>query len=377
MRVKFFVFTIGLLLLSTLSSGCWDLLEVDKRAFVSTIGIDGNKEGMIHLSAQIPLPHKMLPPGATTGGESGKQFSMINFSANSVNAALNGLQAKTYQEVVIEQTKSVVINEELARQGITAIVENFIRNSQMPPQAILFFTANHTAKEILSFSPAQEILPGLQFIQAAQLVIKSDWTYYVPLWEFGQKLVHKATDPFASLISLDQKNKMFVTAGLAVFNGDRLTGKLDMAETQYFGLLAGLMQAGGIKIDLPDHNILTLRNVRGDSKINVSKSADGAPFFLVKTEITGTLNEITDTGKELTPTYIRKLESDAEQVLQPRLVNVIKKLQGFNSDIVGFGDKLRIQHQDMWQRTEWKDLYPTVPFAVEVKLKIVRDGTLR
>lgn len=138
-----------------------------------------------------------------------------------------------------------------------------------------------------------------------------------------------------------------------------------------------IYKAGGIKIDLPDHNILTLRNVRGDSKIKVSESADGVPFFLVKTEITGTLSEITDIGEELTPAYIQKLESAAEQVLRPRLVNVIKKLQNFNSDVVGFGEKLRIQHQDMWQRIEWKDLYPTVPFAVNVKLKIVRDGALR
>src|SRR5690554_115813 len=377
MKSKLFVFTIGLLLLATLSSGCWDLLEVDKRAFISTLGIDGNEEGMIFLSAQIPLPHKMLPPGATSGGEPGKQFSTINFSAESVNTALNGLQAKTYQEVVIEQTKSIVINEELARQGIAQITENFIRNPKMPPQAVIFFTSNHTAEEILSFSPVQEILPGFEFIQAAQLVIKGNWTYYTPLWEFEQKLMHKATDPFAPLINLDPKDKMFVTAGLAVFNGDRLAGKLDMAETQYFGLLAGLMQAGGLKLDLPGNKVLTLRNVRGDSKIKVSESADGAPFFLIKTEITGTLNEITDTGEELTPAYIQNLESIAEQVLRPRLINVIKKLQNFNADIVGFGDKLRIQQQDIWQRIKWKNLYPTVPFAIQVKLKIDKDGALR
>lgn len=377
MKSKLYILTIGLLLLSTLLSGCWDLLGVDKRAFVSTIGIDGNEEGTVLLSAQIPLPHKMLPPGAISGGEPGKQFNTINFSAESVNAALNGLQAKTYQEVVIEQTKSIVINEKLARQGIGPITETFIRNPKTPPQAILFFASHHTAEEILSFSPAQEILPGFQFIQAAQLVTKSDWTYYMPLWEFEQKLLHKAADPYASLITLDRENKTFVTAGLAVFNGDRLTGKLDMAETQYFGLLAGLMQAGGVKIGLPDNKVLTLRNVRGNSRIKVSRSSGGTPFFLVKTEITGTLNEITEPGEELTPAYVQKVESAAEQVLRPRLTAVIKKLQNFNSDIVGFGDKLRIQHQDLWQRIEWKDIYPTVPFEVEVKLKIVRDGTLR
>ena len=42
-------------------SGCWDLVEVDRRTFVTTIGIDTGNNGDTSVIVQIPLPERMLP----------------------------------------------------------------------------------------------------------------------------------------------------------------------------------------------------------------------------------------------------------------------------------------------------------------------------
>jgi spore germination protein KC len=377
MKPKHYFLLICLLLLPALS-GCWDLLEVDKRTFVTTIGIDTNPRGEATVTVQIPLANHMTPSTASSGAQpQGKQFSTVSFSAKTVGGALNALQAKTYRDLVLEQNKSIIISEEVARQGVKALTEFLIRNPKAPPQALVFVANNHTAREILSSTPIQETLPGMEFNQASQLKIKTTWTYYTPIWEFEKNLTHASTDAIAPLIDFDPDDKTYLVAGLAVFNGDHLAGKLDMAETQFFGLLSGLMRAGGITLNLPGNETLTLRNVLGGTSIKVEKTKDGLPFFLVKTSITGSLNELISARKEVTPSYSRRLQSAIEKELTSKLTEVVKKLQSYNSDVVNFGEELRVQHQDLWKQIKWKEIYPAVPFEIKVKATIERDGVYR
>jgi spore germination protein KC len=364
-------------------SGCWDLTEVDRRAFVTTIGIDAEPSGATTLMVQIPLPQRMLPSSATgRGNVQGKQFSITSVTARTVNDALNILQTKTYNELVIEQNKSIIIGETAARRGIEPLLEYFIRNPKAPPQALIFIAHHHTAAAVLSFAPVQETLPGLQFTGAAQSAVKYDRTYFTSVGQFMSRALHEATDAFAPLIDLNQKEGMYIEAGLAAFDGFRLAGELNMEETQMYGLLSGLMKAGNLTLTLPDNEILSLRNVNGRTKIQVKNptgesSKENLPFFLVNVTINGSLSELNDEYKEVTPADRRRLELAMQKVLAPKISGVIQKLQSYNSDIINFGEQFRIQHLNQWQKRPWKQIYPKVPFEVVVKAKIERDGTLR
>jgi spore germination protein KC len=366
-------------------SGCWDLTEVDRRTFVTTIGIDAIAPGETSVMVQIPLPQQMLPSSAMGRGNApGKQFSATKVTARTVNDALNILQTKTYYELVIEQNKSIIIGAAAARQGIESLLEYFIRNPKAPPQALIFVAPRHTAGEVLTFEPVQETLPGLEFTGAAQSAAKYDRTYFTSVGQFMSRAFHTSTDAFAPLIDLDEKEGMYIIAGLAAFNGFQLAGELDMEETQMYGLLSGLMKAGNLSLTLPDNQILSLRNVKGRTKIQVTapsvegeSSVEGTPFFTVKVNLSGSLSELAGEHKEIKPADRRRLELSMQKVLAPKIGRVIKKLQSFNSDIINFGEEFRIKHFNQWKKHQWKDIFPKVPFKVIVTTKIERDGTLR
>ena len=280
-------------------SGCWDLTEVNRRTFVTTMGIDAKPSGEFAVMIQIPLPQRMLPSSASgRGNVQGKQFSTASITARTVNEALNILQAKTYDELVVEQNKSIIIGEAAAHRGIKSLLEYFIRNPKAPPQALIFVAHHHTAGEVLSFTPVQETLPGLQLTGAAQTAAKYDRIYFTSVGQFESRAIHTATDAFAPLIDLDQKEGMYIEAGLAAFDGFHLAGELDMEETQMYGLLSGLMKAGNLTFTLPDNKVLSLRNVNGRAKIHVKTSGQNLPFFTVKVKINGSLSELADNRKE-------------------------------------------------------------------------------
>lgn len=110
-----------------------------------------------------------------------KEADIVPVSSHAHMAALNILQSKTYRDLVIEQNKSVIISENFARQGIESLLEYFIRNPKAPPQSLIFVAHHHSAREVLSFTPVQETLPGLEFSAAAQSAVKYDRTYFTSI----------------------------------------------------------------------------------------------------------------------------------------------------------------------------------------------------
>jgi spore germination protein KC len=324
---------------------------------------------------QVPQTQKLLPPGAGVG-EPGKKFNTVFMTAETVFNAFGDLQARTSGDLVIQQNKSIILGATVARRGVAPLLEWFLRSPTAPPQALVFIARGTTAKNILSFAPAQENLPGLEFIQVAQSIVKYDHTYFIPIWKFSQKLVHGSKDAYAPLISVDKTEKQYIIDGLAVFNGKRMAGELSPEETQSFGMLANLMKAGSLMVDLGGDRKLTLRNVGTNTSLQV-KMNRGTPTFLVKATVSGSLSELTGGYLTLTPNENRRLEKIITAELHSRLEAVVRKLQHLNSDILDFGEQLRAQQPEVWRRNNWKKVYPGASVRIELKVKIHRDGILK
>jgi spore germination protein KC len=377
MKVKLrFVIVI---LMPLLLSGCWDFEEVDRRSFATTIGIDALPQDKVMVSAQIPLPQKMLPPG-TKGEEEGKLFSTISLAGTTVSDAFNNMQTKAYRDLVIQQNKSIIVGETAARRGVEPLLEFLARNPKAPPQAFVFVTKNYTAKDILSFAPVERTLPGLMFGQSAQAIVKYNRTLFIPIWQFEQKLVHETTDPYAPLISVDQDEGVFIEEGLAVFNKGHLAGELNGDETQMAGIITGIVKTGTLTVPIlrahTRDSKIAFRNLSSRSRIKVLLK-NNQPFFKLKIDLYGQMDELANWGpRETTPEDIRNLERSVKKAVTPELNAVIRKLQSFNSDIINFGEQLRVQHFQVWNRIDWKKVYPTIGFQVDLRVHIWGNGVL-
>ena len=78
--------------------------------------------------------------------------------------------------------------------------------------------------------------------------------------------------------------------------------------------------------------------------------------------------------RRLTPDTVKQIEKAVESDTESRIANLIHKLQMLHSDPIHFGEQLRAQQYYLWKRIDWKDVFPTVPFKVTVKAKIIQDG---
>ncbi|HEX2953526.1 MAG TPA: Ger(x)C family spore germination protein [Bacillota bacterium] len=358
----------------TVLPGCWDFQEVDKLSFATTIGVDRGQKEAINVSIQIPIVQAGLPP-VITGGKEAKKFFLIDQTADTVGNALDSLEIKSVRSIVFNQAKSVIINEAIARQDIRPVLDHFVRTTQMPLPAFILITDGVTAEDVLKFDPVQNLLPGMMFIYAGQAATKYDMTCFIQHWEFQQKLIHRSKDPYAPLISLDKTHRVYVISDLAVFSGNRMVGKLSGKEVEIFGLLIGVQKSGMMIFNIPGGKI-TLRNVHGTSKIKV-RMKHGKPTFKVNTTVFGSITEVLPSRTTIAPRDIKRFEKIIARQIRNREIKLMKKLQGYNSDIVDFGEEFRVQHPYIWKKTKWRAVYPTVPFEVNTKVKIDGDGRFR
>ena len=106
------------------------------------------------------------------------------------------------------------------------------------------------------------------------------------------------------------------------------------------------------------------------------------PAFRINLHIIGGISEIIAASqgnypKDLTLAYRRQLELAAQRVLTKQLSRVIPELQRYNSDVIDFGEQLRVQRPELWRRLRWKQVFPKVPFRLTVKVTITRDGVFQ
>jgi spore germination protein KC len=377
MKQKLFLI-LGFVYLTVLP-GCWDMEEIDRRAFIIALGIDSSSKRSVMLTAQLPLLEEMLPPGSAGGSKGGKNFHAISAEANSIFSAFGNLQDKTNRHLVVQQNRLIVIGETMARRGVRPVLDWIMENPKLPPQALLFITRQRSAQEMLSATPAILKMAGLEFIISKVLTVKQNHTYFIPIWRFRKIMLNQTEDLYAPLLDFDFKDGQYLKEGLAVFNGDRLAGELNLKEAQTFGLLTNQMRAGTISYRLDPAMAgqeFALRNVIADTRLKVLL-VKGKPHFMIKTEIKGALAEMIGIPRRLSIERLKKLEKVVAMDTTTQITTLIRKLQALDSDPIAFGEQLRAQHYWLWKRIAWKEVFPTVSFTVSVKARILRDGIFR
>lgn len=372
------VFGLAVFIALSVSAGCLDMEDIDRRGFVTSIGIDAVGEDHVTLTAQIPLSSKMLPPGSSAGGGTGgKRFGVTKATAASVNGAFRQLQSRTALDMEVYQNKTIIYGTEAARRGLGPFTEFFGRSILVPPQAFVFVARDGTAADILEMEPDNQMLPGIIFLLASQVREKADRSYSIPFWQFRQRMDYETTDTYAPLIQVNEQEKRYIIEGLAAFDRDRMVGQLDPGQTQMFGLLAGKMDAGHLEIKRSVRGMFVFTSVKGRSHVRI-RLKNGQPFFDIRVRVSGALTEMTGKQLRLEPRQIDAIEREVARSLQPRLVGLIHQLQRINSDIINFGERLRVQKPDAWKgKGAWKRVFPTVAFRVGVSVQITRDGIRR
>ena len=394
----------GLLVgMTILLSGCNGAKELDQRANVVAMGIDtAEQEGMFRISYQFAVP-KM-----ETKGDASQDTVLITNTAVSLAEGRNLLTSEIALEPTLAHVKIIVIGEELARRGLDKVLGPIARYREYRGSMFIVVTRG-TARDFLKNNkPSFVNSMGEYYEQMLASGITTGYYLDTTLHQYYARLKSKSAQPYMSLVATNpetgegkistskvpgdkivgynagdiprQGGNAAEFAGVALFDGDKMVGTLSTTETRMLAMLLGRFSKGFIVVeDALDSKSAVNVNLRLGSKpkINVAL-VEGKPIINVSIKLEGEITSISSGINYEQESYHALMENQINKVVQEQMMNVIKRTQELNTDVVGFGYYLRpaFQTNKEFEDYKWNEKYSQAEVNIEVKTQMRRNGLM-
>lgn len=380
--------TLTVLLLLT---GCWSKKELNELAVATALGID--KQGdQYHFSVQIINPDSGAPGKLSS---SSSPIFTYSLQANSTFEAYRKVTTAAPRRIYMSHLRIVVIGEELAKEGISHVMDFLSRDHQMRSDFYILISKEMPAEQILRTITLLEQLPSNKLFDSLE-ASSSVWgsTVKATLDHFLIEITTEGKSAILSAVTstgnqksgdtIENKNKVanneiLEFVGTGVFIKDKLAGWLTQEESKIYNFITGGIKSTIDVIELPEQKgNIALEVIKATSK-SKGHFVENKPVIdlkvLVEANIGESLSNI-DLTKNHTLKDLEKLE---EQKLTNEINILIEKAQqNLHSDFFGFGRTLHRDAPEEWRqwKENWNERFANLTVNVQVQVKVKGSGTV-
>lgn len=415
-KLKFFMLLS--LLLSIVSTGCWDRIEPDEQSYVYVIGLEKGLKDNLRLTLQYATFKESGSVGQGGGSSDGMGkvqpggTTISSVECPSFFTGINMLQLGSDGIFNLMHTKMLIISEELAKNGCHIYASPLIRYRQIRrTMRVIVVKENKVQDFIKRINPTV----GKNSSKAIELLLRTPletgFSPPVTFKEFYSELQSTYSQPIAALGDIndfsefnntqsDKMPKNQVTGGqylpgdvprkgglgidiygTAVFDGDKMTGKLDGNETRMLLMCRGEFKRGFFTITdpkVPEYIIpLDVKQARNPT-IKISFK-DGKPIIFCRLNIEGDILSIQSRQLYEMPENIDEIEKKFVSTYKPILDETIRKcLNEYHSDAMGFGRHAAIFFPTVqkWEDYNWIKKVIEANVETEIDFKVRRTGII-
>jgi spore germination protein KC len=362
---------VGLLM----TTGCGDLVDLDRKAIVVGVALDpGKSPGTVQVAIQYLAPTSGGGGGGSTmgaGSAAGTNANPVTLTATGANVddAIRLLRDETSRFFYLGNLGIILIGEDLARQGIMAPLDYFLRDGEIAETTEIAVTQG-PAVSVLRASNAETqegtALPLFQLLTQAERV-------YFPvspnvMWRVFSQMEGSARASFAPLVAPSQQGPAFDIAGLALLRQGRLAGML----TGYPADVADwLLKRAGY----PDATV-TLSGERTPSALRINRRS--LKTTVLGSEEVGLALSFDTTVREssgfvMDDRDVAPLEQAAAAQMQSQIRGVLNAMQADGTDVLGLADQVLARYPSLASEA-WPTLFQRMRIDLSVAVHIYEGG---
>lgn len=329
---------------------------------------------------QIPLVGQL---GGQTGGGGGtagsKTWYVDSASGTTIREANNKLQTSLSRTINTSHRRTVIIGEDMARDGVAPVFDILTRNPQNRLTALILVSRGE-ARDILNTDVQLEQFPA-EMIRELAIIATSRPVF---LSRFMSDLVEIGSDPYAPVISASKtkpggkgKSNLKID-GLAIFKKDRL---MDIFKDEH--MTAALMLLNQAR--QPEF-IVDLPNQMGQASIQLQKSnasfhaaeKNGKLSMTIEIRAKGIImeNQSTYETRETDQYYI--IQKALNRTIKKDVISTVHRLQKLKADPAGFQDRTirSTATTKNLLKKEWEEVYKDMEVHVVPIVTIEQGGVL-
>ncbi len=390
-RIPMFLLCLFLIVMS----GCYSKREPKEMAVVISSMYDKKGNGNYSLTIEV------MKLANTSKGKSGEISNIVETD-----------EGPSLREAATNNTRTIEKSLYGGHNQVRFFSEAFAQNEADMIQAFDFAMRDHLTDEtadvivikgsdplsIYSASIAQSKTLGMFIFdhEKNQLVTGSKAIYKTALG-FLKDYYIEGKEPVAGLVEIEAYNDPSTQStskqsgegsgsssqtklnleGLSVFKGMKLVGYLNGQGTRAYNFLTNNIKTSIITVPFDSsETVLEIDSSSCKAKIKLENR-------VAKIDVNVKIDTrvVTHGGKsDIYEADIKKqVELEFNKQMQAELLTAIQQVQGYKSDIFGFGQQLHIQNPKIWKtvKEQWNDLFSQASISVSVDSTIVSVGQLK
>jgi spore germination protein KC len=386
---KSFFIIVSILSCIVILTGCWDKRELNTVGIVYAVGLEKDR-----ISGKILCTTQVIRAAALKKESGSKQSSVeiVTGTGDTVFEAIRNILMKFDRKLIFSHNKVIVIDEDLAKEGVFPILDFFARYYEIRHVDSIVIAKPKKVREILG---VEDGIANIQGVYLEDIIDNGRFNSKVArsnLAEFLKRSLSNGINPVSGVMEtieqpnlpIEKKEGKSTTGvkllGTAVFKLDKLIGYLNPDETRGFNWIIGDVKGGVINIhSLKDPNKLVSINIKKSKSSIKPEIIDGKISFNIEIKEAGDIAEVEDSTDISDLKVMEELQNQQKKIIEDEIKIALDKIQKIlPSDILGFGRAFSKKYPKVWKdiKKDWDIIFPTVQYTVNVDVKLVRPGLM-
>ena len=331
--------------------GCYNYRELNEIAIVSAIGIDKTDDGY-KMAVQIMNTKKEGQDTNSSGSQ--PKFIVYTAEGKTIQGILRDFVLESPRRLYATHLQLLVISEDLAKNGISDILDWFARDSESRKQFYVLVSENSQSEDILNTLTSLETLNSKKITSNIDtdtrfLGVAEQTTFENVLATYlndKQELVlpsirlegdSDAGEKNSNIEQSSPKTQIFLSP-LAVFKDDKMLGYLTKEESMAMSFIKNKLKSTVIDYKWSDNDYISSEIISSKTSLQPDTSSD-KPKVTIKIKGKANINEINcDWDLENNETILKinkMLEQEIENIINDSIDSISQR---FDSDIFGFKD---------------------------------------
>lgn len=375
------VFTLFIIVI-VLAFGSFDTNELNENAFITAIGVDTDQENKGYkLSLQI-----LNPAAFSNNGQGKSPFYVYEKNNKYYGITLSSLTEYIARKVNISHIQVVVINEKLAKEkGIKNIIESLLRPPLYPYTINVLMTKKNNASDFMYMQTKIEPLSSREIASHVRNLKQEAGTaspvYPGKLKGYMEREGREAAVPVIDMNKNSKKgtkekpsNDIMVN-GLSLFRNDKPVAWINNDLSKIYYLMTNQLERTILNAACSENGVFAMHVNSNKTKIK-GEIIEKIPHFTIRTKIKGDLAESFCSNNTKRTDTIHALEKQMANEIESKIHKLISKTQKSKTDVIGFGELLKIQDNKGWKeiKDHWYTHFNKAKFDIKVDVEIENVG---
>lgn len=367
-----------MLLPALLLTGCWDKREIESLFIVTAVGLDAaEEEGEMEVTFQISKSKDSSSGNKESSGDESSSI-LLKSENKTVLEAMEEQNRNSSRTLLLQHNQVILLGTELAEQGVKERLDLFLRNQQARME-VLVLVADGQAGETLGAKVSQETTPGIYLSRMMQDLRRTSLHYNVRLLDFISRLRDGTSAPIAPIVKAEKEGEKetLKVEGLAVFQGDKMVGRLDNDETMGYLWALGKVRQGDIAAE-DDQGRAAFIILRLNTNRKTSLRPDGGVKVTLEVEAILRVGELQGFAQTPLEELRPALTALAQKQIKKQILDTAERARELGTDIYGFGRSVHTEHPGEWKELEgrWDELFQDLELDVQVKVQVPEPGQI-